>query len=501
MKVDAYIRVSSTKGRDAGSESFITTDEQARAIKAYAASHGLDLAEWHTDLDQSGGTLERPAFQAALTRCRNGETGGIIAAKLDRIARSTIGLGTLIEEARAGGWNLIAADFGLDLFSSNGELVANVLGSVAQWERKRRGEDWTTARRNSLDRGIPNGRVPFGYRKRKDGRPEIVENRAAKVREAFDLRGRGVPFSQIARRFRWSHSTARQILCNEAYIGTARSGAFVNESAYPPIISREAFAAAQAARTTQPVPTKGLLLVGLARCGGCGRTLKAVRRPRVDGTYAVSDYCKNAASEPCPDRAFVHAVDLDPFVAAWFESALENVPRMVDVVSAGRELEAAQTEQSRSEAELNAYIENASALDARLFQRGLAARQEAVDRAVEKVRHLSARLTRIPAGGTLTAPWSGFSALERREVLGGFLDRVEVDRGASRRPRRKGPHHLVGRVDRRRRSRRPGSGEVKPRQRPVRLARGPRTGSRRPQLPLAVGVLSASVRAVAGIGT
>jgi DNA invertase Pin-like site-specific DNA recombinase len=145
VKVDAYIRVSSTKGRDAGSESFITTDEQARTIKSYAASHGLEIAEWHTDLDQSGGTLERPAFQAALTRCRSGETGGIIAAKLDRIARSTIGLGTLIEEARAGGWNLIAADFGLDLFSSNGELVANVLGRSVGAEAQGRGLDDGTA--------------------------------------------------------------------------------------------------------------------------------------------------------------------------------------------------------------------------------------------------------------------------------------------------------------------------------------------------------------------
>jgi len=111
-RVDGYIRVSRVAGRSG--ESFISPGEQRKAIEAYAAAHGLDVVAWHEDLDQSGGTLDRPGFVAARERCRRGETGGIIAAKLDRLTRSTVGLGTLVEEAREGGWNLIAVDFGLD---------------------------------------------------------------------------------------------------------------------------------------------------------------------------------------------------------------------------------------------------------------------------------------------------------------------------------------------------------------------------------------------------
>ena len=104
---------------------------------------------------------------------------------------------------------------------------------------------------------------------------------------------------------------------------------------------------------------------------------------------------------------------------------------MIDVVSAGRELEQAQAEQAEAEEQLNAYVENADARNKALFRRGLSARQARVDETREQVRHLTARLTRIPAGGTLTALWAGFDALERRDVLGGFLDRIEVSRGAS----------------------------------------------------------------------
>ena len=434
MKVDGYIRVSRVAGRSG--ESFISPDEQKRAVEAYALAHGLELTEWHTDLDQSGGTLNRPAFQAALDRCRSGETGGIIAAKLDRLTRSTVGLGTLIEEARTGGWNLIAVDFGLDLFSPNGKLVADVLAAVAEWERRRRGDEWAAARRNAIERGVPNGRPPFGYRKRPDGRFEIDEAEAESVREAFRQRAAGVPFAEIGRQRGWSHSTARQILCNPAYIGVARAGEHVNEHAHPAIAERKLFDAAQAARTIQPVPpgdtTRDRLLLGLARCAGCGRTLKVVRRKRADGTYVASYFCKNAASEPCPERAYVHADELDAFVAEWFAGALETVPRMVDVVAAGRDLEQAQGEQAQAEADLNAYVETADAMDPVLFRRGLNARQERVTAACERVRHLSGRLTRLPVGGTLISLWDGFDVAERRDALTGFIGEIEVARGASR---------------------------------------------------------------------
>jgi len=225
------------------------------------------------------------------------------------------------------------------------------------------------------------------------------------------------------------------MLANVAYLGVARSGPHVNEGAHPALVDRDLFESANAARTMQPIPpgdtTRDRLLVGLARCDGCGRTLKVVRRRRADRSYVVAYYCKDAAGEPCPDRAYVHADDLDTYLEDWFSSALKTVPRMVDVVAAGRELELAQAEQAAAESELRAYVEAASALDAGLFQRGIEARQKRVDDAHRLVRNLSGRLTRIPAGGSLSDLWERFDRHERRDVLVGFLDRVIVTRGAS----------------------------------------------------------------------
>lgn len=431
---DGYVRVSRVAGRSG--ENFISPDEQRAAIEAWAKSTKTTILEWHEDLDQSGGTLDRPAFNVALDRCRSGLTGGIVAAKLGRLTRSVAGLGSLIEDAKEHGYNLVAVDFGLDFHSPNGKLVANVLGSVAEWERERRAVDWDAARRNSVARGVPNGRAPIGYVKRPDGRLEIDEPKAKLVREAFRLRTEGVPFAAIGRPNNWSHTTTMQILRNEAYVGVARSGKYRLENAHPPIVSAQDFDAAQSATTIRPAAkagttTSGRLLKGLARCGGCGRTLKVVTRRRADGSPVPAYYCKNAAADNCTGRAYVHCDELDAHIEEWFADALRSAPRMIDVVAAARDLEEAQVAQADAEAELYAFVESASSLHADLFQRGADARQKRVDDARDRVRELSSRMTAIPAGGSLINLWGTFSRDERREVLCGFLDSVIVRRGAS----------------------------------------------------------------------
>jgi DNA invertase Pin-like site-specific DNA recombinase len=432
MKFDGYIRVSDTKGRSG--ERFLSPKIQRDTIERLAAAKGVQLGEIVEEYDVSGGKkIEDRELGRLVERVERGESAGVIVWQLSRFSRSLSDCVTAAERITQAGGRLLAEDF-----DSQGPMAGTQLGFLsgfAQDQREQRREGWRQARQRSVERGAPNGRAPLGYRKRPDGRLELVEREAKIVRKVFEQRAAGLAFSQIARERGWSHSTARQILSNVAYLGVARSGEYVNEEAHTPIVSRELWDAAQTGRRHQGPPpgetTRNRLLLGIARCAGCGKTLKVVRRKRADGSFVVSYFCKNAASEPCPDRAFVHADELDAFVAAWFEQAIESAPRMIDVVSAGRELEQAQAAQAEAEGQLHAYIENADTLDKTLFQRGLSARLKRVEQARETVRHLAARLTKLPSGGSLAALWAGFTPLERREVLLGFLDRVDVRRGAS----------------------------------------------------------------------
>jgi DNA invertase Pin-like site-specific DNA recombinase len=427
-----YLRQSRARERT------ISIEEQRRDVQAWAQAAGVELAAEVVEQNVSGSKPWRDrALGDAVDACEAGEASGIIVAWQDRLSRengrATAEVWEALEHAGA---RLVCAGEGLDTATGDHEMLFTIKAAIARDQWKRYRANWHTTRRNTIERGGFPGRATTGYRQPGNGKPlKVVRGEAKKVREAFELRAQGVPFAAIGRRFGWSHSTTRQIIMNEAYLGVARHGEFRKENAHPAIVSRELFDAANAARTVQPVPpgetTRDRLLVGLARCGGCGRTLKTVRRKRADGSHVAAYFCKDAASERCTERAYVHADELDVFVGEWFAGALRDVPRIVDVVAAGRELAQAQAEQAAAEGQLNAYVENADAMDAVLFRRGFDARQARLDEAREKVGHLSARLTRLPAGGSLSDLWGGADALERRGLLAGFVDRVEVRRGAS----------------------------------------------------------------------
>ena len=58
-----------------------------------------------------------------------------MVAKLDRVPRSVVDFGRLLEWFDHADAALVALDLGMDTSTSSGRLVANVMASVAEWER------------------------------------------------------------------------------------------------------------------------------------------------------------------------------------------------------------------------------------------------------------------------------------------------------------------------------------------------------------------------------
>src|SRR5260370_7747777 len=72
---------------------------------------------------------------------RAGQAEALLVVKLDRLTRSVVHLGQLVEDYFADGkWALLSVGEQIDTRSAAGRLVLNVLASVSQWEREAIGQ-------------------------------------------------------------------------------------------------------------------------------------------------------------------------------------------------------------------------------------------------------------------------------------------------------------------------------------------------------------------------
>jgi DNA invertase Pin-like site-specific DNA recombinase len=79
-------------------------------------------------------------------------------AKLDRLSRSLLDFAGLMERSRREGWALVALDLGLDTSTPQGEMMAAILATFAQFERRLIGERTKSALAELKSQGVVLGR-------------------------------------------------------------------------------------------------------------------------------------------------------------------------------------------------------------------------------------------------------------------------------------------------------------------------------------------------------
>lgn len=131
-RVVGYVRVST----DRQDESGLGLGAQKAAIEAEAKHKGWVVVTILEDAESGKSMKRRPGLEAAMALVEAGGAEALVVAKLDRLSRSTVDFGNLLERAKNNNWKLVAIDMGLDMLSPNGELVAGILMNIAQWERR-----------------------------------------------------------------------------------------------------------------------------------------------------------------------------------------------------------------------------------------------------------------------------------------------------------------------------------------------------------------------------
>jgi DNA invertase Pin-like site-specific DNA recombinase len=148
----------------------------------------------------SGATGSRPGLDELLRDCRRRAIDVVVVWKFDRFARSLKTLISGLELYRSLGIDFVSITEAVDTSVPAGEMLFQMIGAVAQFERSLIGERVRAGIDNARKKGAILGRPALRVLNRKD----IVQLRTLRFREQ-------IPFRKLAERFGVSVWTAHRL--------------------------------------------------------------------------------------------------------------------------------------------------------------------------------------------------------------------------------------------------------------------------------------------------
>ncbi len=166
-----YVRVSTEEQALSG----LGLSDQRWVISNEAYRRGWTNVEYVADEGFSAKNLARPGIADALDRLRRAEAGVLVVSKLDRLSRSLLDFAGLMDRAKREGWRLVVLDLAIDTTTASGALMANVMASFAEYERRLISDRTSAALQAKKAQGARLGRPRTT--------PEAVVNRVVQERE------------------------------------------------------------------------------------------------------------------------------------------------------------------------------------------------------------------------------------------------------------------------------------------------------------------------------
>jgi putative DNA-invertase from lambdoid prophage Rac len=171
-----YARVSGSEQAKDNRISIPDQIQRGRALAHFHGAHNFDVVE-HVDIGISGSIplSKRPAGGQLWADLQPDDT--VIAAKLDRMFRSSLDALTMIERFTERKVKLILLDMGSEPVQTSAvaTLFFTMLAAFADFERKQINERMLNGRYGKRDRGGHiGGPAPFGYRRDGSGRNAVL---------------------------------------------------------------------------------------------------------------------------------------------------------------------------------------------------------------------------------------------------------------------------------------------------------------------------------------
>ena len=195
MKAIIYTRVSSGEQGLSG----LGLEAQAAKCSDYTSRQGIEVIETLAEVKSGKSVKARPVLCEALSRLKAGEADVLVVAKLDRLSRSLFDFATLLQRAEREGWSVVLLDLGVDTTTPVGRMQAQIVASVAEFERARISERCSDAAKAKKARGQRVGGVGV--------------TPMSTIQKVVELRSKGFTLAAIANEF------------NTSGVATGRGGA------------------------------------------------------------------------------------------------------------------------------------------------------------------------------------------------------------------------------------------------------------------------------------
>ena len=231
-RVAGYARVS-TDSEEQLTSYEAQVDYYTRYIRSRSDWQFVDV---YTDEGISAtNTKRREGFNRMVTDALDGKIDLIVTKSVSRFARNTVDSLTTVRKLKDAGVEVYFEKENIWTLDSKGELLITIMSSLAQEESRSISENVTWGQRKRFADGkvsIPYGQF-LGYRKGKDGLPEIVPEQAEIVRSIYRMCIEGISTNAIAKHLTqqgvptpagkqvWQRATVESILRNEKYKGAA----------------------------------------------------------------------------------------------------------------------------------------------------------------------------------------------------------------------------------------------------------------------------------------
>ena len=418
-----------------------SVERQREDVSRWAGTHHVIIGEVADEgVSGSVSPFDRPKLGQWLQPENLHKFDAIVAAKVDRLGRSTRDVLALVDYLAEHGKHLVICDLNIDTSTPGGEFVLKMISALAEFELGIIRERTRASQEHLRSMGRwHGGRVPFGYEvETRDGGKYLRHHatNAALLREAVDKRLDGMSQWQLAHWLNaqgaktymgrpWVQATVRNVLRSRALIGqrVSKGRLVTDETGSPvqfgePLISFDKFEELQKYEDAQIQPRlrTGAPYLGkqILFCSGCNKTMYR-RRPSPKRNYYYY-YCQSHVTRAhCPDRSSVRARDAEDVITSAFMLLRGDTPVMERVFVAGsdhsQELKQVNANIARLREEANrGLIENEeyfSQLEA----------QDARKRELEALPQQPDRYEYRPTEQTYREAWEDADTEERRRLL------------------------------------------------------------------------------------